>query len=161
MGSRGHKKARKDRRKGKVTGAIEAGTLRAENRAIVADTAALALLIALVVVAVCATHWPALSAQALGFDDHQYLVENPIVRNPSCSGAWRFLSEVLEPSSPGLQPSAIPSQLPAPTKKARCRCDTGLFGCSRCGRPGVTSAEDARAYSPDDRRNGLYIGVRF
>jgi tetratricopeptide (TPR) repeat protein len=99
MGSKGHKKARKNRRKGEVTAAGKAGTLQEESRPIVADTVKLALLIALVVVAVSAAHWPALSAQALGFDDHQYLVENPIVRNPSWSGAWRFLSEVLEPST--------------------------------------------------------------
>lgn len=47
--------------------------------------------------------------------------------------------EALESSSPGFQPSAKPSQLPTqisccvlpatvrPTKKAQCRCDTGLW----------------------------------
>ena len=35
--------------------------------------------------------------------------------------------EVLEPSSPALQTGATPSQLPAPTKKARRLGDTGLF----------------------------------
>jgi len=30
-------------------------------------------------------HWPALSARALCFDDHQYLVDNPLVKTPSLS----------------------------------------------------------------------------
>lgn len=33
---------------------------------------------------------------------------------------------VLESASPGFQPGARPSQLPTPTKKARCHCGTGL-----------------------------------
>ena len=39
--------------------------------------------------------------------------------------------EVLEPSSPALQTGATPSQLPAPTKKARRLGDTGLWQKSR------------------------------
>ena len=39
--------------------------------------------------------------------------------------------EALESSSPALQTGARPSQLPAPTKKARRLCDTGLFVQSR------------------------------
>lgn len=58
--------------------------------------AVLALLVAVVVVGV---HWPVLSARALTFDDPQYLTNNPLVQNPSWSNAWRFLSEVLEPST--------------------------------------------------------------
>lgn len=45
------------------------------------------------------THWPALSAQASSFDDEQYLHKNPLVQNPSWSSTWRFLSEVLTPST--------------------------------------------------------------
>jgi protein O-mannosyl-transferase len=49
--------------------------------------------------AVLITHWPALSAQALYFDDDQYLVRNTLVKNPSWDSAWKFLSQVLEPST--------------------------------------------------------------
>lgn len=53
--------------------------------------------------AVCAVvlvvQWPALSAQTLFFDDAEYLTNNPLVQNPSRSSAWRFLNEVLEPST--------------------------------------------------------------
>jgi tetratricopeptide (TPR) repeat protein len=56
----------------------------------------------LVVAAVTAfAHWPALSAKALSFDDHQYLVQNPLVQNPGAASAWRFLTEVLHPSTVG------------------------------------------------------------
>ena len=48
---------------------------------------------------VLATHWPALSAQAITFDDDQYLFSNPLVQNPSWAAAKRFLTEVLEPST--------------------------------------------------------------
>lgn len=44
-------------------------------------------------------HWRALHANALAFDDVEYLVENPLVRNPGFDAAWRFLGEVLEPST--------------------------------------------------------------
>jgi tetratricopeptide (TPR) repeat protein len=56
----------------------------------------LALAVAAVVLAV---HWPVLSAQALSFDDGQFLTNNPLVRHPSWTSAGRFLAEVLEPST--------------------------------------------------------------
>ena len=59
----------------------------------------LAVLIACVCAAVIAVHWPALSAQALSFDDDEYLVNNTLVKSPSCFSAWKFLSQVLEPST--------------------------------------------------------------
>ncbi len=59
----------------------------------------LAVLITCVCAAVIAVHWPALSAQALSFDDDQYLVNNTLVKSPSCASAWKFLSQVLEPST--------------------------------------------------------------
>ncbi|MGD0571941.1 MAG: tetratricopeptide repeat protein [Sedimentisphaerales bacterium] len=62
-------------------------------------TVLLAVLITCVCAAVIAVHWPALSAQALSFDDDQYLVNNALVKNPSCFSAWKFLSQVLEPST--------------------------------------------------------------
>jgi tetratricopeptide (TPR) repeat protein len=61
----------------------------------------LAVLLIVVCVVVLAVHWPALSAQALSFDDSQYLVKNLLVQNPSWTSARRFLTEVLEPSTVG------------------------------------------------------------
>jgi len=55
--------------------------------------------IALVCVAVFVVHRPALSAKALSFDDNQYLLDNPLVKNPSWYAAGRFLREVLRPST--------------------------------------------------------------
>ena len=62
-------------------------------------TVLLAILIGCVCAAVIAVHWPALSAQALSFDDDQYLVNNTLVKSPSWLSAWKFLSQVLEPST--------------------------------------------------------------
>src|SRR4029079_10277457 len=45
------------------------------------------------------THWPALSAKALSFDDNQYLTENTLVQHPSWASAKRFFGEVLTPST--------------------------------------------------------------
>jgi tetratricopeptide (TPR) repeat protein len=59
----------------------------------------LPLLIALVLATVLVTHWPALSAKALYFDDEQYLTQNQLVQHPSASAAWRFISEVTKPST--------------------------------------------------------------
>jgi len=61
----------------------------------------LAVLLIVVCVVVLAVHWPALSAQALSFDDSQYLTKNLLVQNPSWTSARRFLTEVLEPSTVG------------------------------------------------------------
>lgn len=62
-------------------------------------TALPAVLILLVTAAVIIAHWPALSAQALSFDDNQYLTENYLVQNPGWGSAKRFLLEILEPST--------------------------------------------------------------
>jgi len=59
----------------------------------------LLLLTGVVCVMVGLVHWPALSAQALSFDDNMYLTDNQLVQTPSGSSAWRFLTEVLEPST--------------------------------------------------------------
>ena len=59
----------------------------------------LAILLAAVAVCVVAAHWPALTAQASSFDDEQYLHKNKLVQEPSWGSAWRFLSEVLKPST--------------------------------------------------------------
>jgi tetratricopeptide (TPR) repeat protein len=57
---------------------------------------ALALLVALTT---AAAHWTALSSKTLSFDDHSYLVRNPLVQNPSWNSTQRFLTEVLHPST--------------------------------------------------------------
>lgn len=55
------------------------------------------------VIALCAivvaVHRPVLSAQALCFDDREFLGDNILVRNPSWSGAARFVTEVSRPST--------------------------------------------------------------
>jgi len=63
----------------------------------------------LVAATVLATHWPALSAKALSFDDSEYLTVNRLVQNPSVRSAGRFLTEILEPSTIGgyYQPLAM------------------------------------------------------
>ena len=53
----------------------------------------------LVGAAVAWGHWPALSSTAISFDDEQYFTANPLVRRPSAASAWRFLSEVLKPTT--------------------------------------------------------------
>ncbi len=57
-----------------------------------------ALLIAVSVV-VAWVDRPVLSARAIWLDDHQYLIDNPLVRDPSWASAARFLSEVRHPST--------------------------------------------------------------
>jgi protein O-mannosyl-transferase len=61
--------------------------------------AVLALLASLVCAAVLATHWPALSARAISFDDRAYVLENPLVLHPSADSLGRFFGEVLRPST--------------------------------------------------------------
>lgn len=46
-----------------------------------------------------AVHWPALHARAIAIDDTEYLLDNPLVQNPSWNSTWRFLTEVTNPSS--------------------------------------------------------------
>ncbi|MBI4581190.1 MAG: tetratricopeptide repeat protein [Planctomycetes bacterium] len=53
----------------------------------------------LVGIAVVVTHWPALGARALTFDDDEYLLDNEVVQQPSWGNASRFLAEVLRPST--------------------------------------------------------------
>ncbi|NOT02748.1 MAG: tetratricopeptide repeat protein [Phycisphaerales bacterium] len=48
---------------------------------------------------VLVTHLPVLQAGALCFDDPQFLTNNRLVQTPSWASAWRFLTEVLEPST--------------------------------------------------------------
>lgn len=65
------------------------------------STTTLLLLLLVSAVLVFAVHSPALSARALSFDDQDYLVENQLVRNPGLTSAWRFLTEVFDPSTIG------------------------------------------------------------
>jgi tetratricopeptide (TPR) repeat protein len=68
-------------------------------KAVPSKTVLLAILIACVCAAVITVHWPALSAQAMSFDDDQYLTDNTMVKSPSWFSAGKFLSQVLEPST--------------------------------------------------------------
>jgi len=52
-----------------------------------------------IMVVVLWVHWPALSTQALSFDDSEYMTQNRLVQQPGWGSARRFLSEVLEPST--------------------------------------------------------------
>ena len=54
---------------------------------------------ALVCLVVVITHWKALSAKAVAFDDKQYLIYNERVKNPSFSNVVKFLSEVRNPTT--------------------------------------------------------------
>lgn len=56
----------------------------------------LALLAAVVVVAAQA---PVLSSQAVSFDDGQFVLDNPLVQNPSWESTARFFREILQPST--------------------------------------------------------------
>ena len=57
------------------------------------------LLLLLVVATTLVTHWPVLSSSALWLDDHEYVVENPLVRHPGWHSAGQFFTEVLRPST--------------------------------------------------------------
>ncbi len=77
-----------------------------------ANRSALPLLSALIMCVsamVAVTHWPALSARSISFDDREYLTQNPLVQNPSWASTKRFLTEVLHPSTVGgyYQPLAM------------------------------------------------------
>lgn len=74
----------------------EAGDLSEESGSRIGLLAALIVLVGQLVMF---AHWPSLSAQALMFDDEQYLTENYLVQNPSWASARRFLSEVSKPST--------------------------------------------------------------
>ena len=52
-----------------------------------------------VAILVTITHWPALSAKAMSFDDREYLLENRLVQDPGGESVGRFLGEVLHPST--------------------------------------------------------------
>lgn len=69
------------------------------SRANDADLAILIALMVAVAAAVAWTHWPALSAKAVCFDDSQYVIANPLVRAPSWDSISRFFGEVLTPTA--------------------------------------------------------------
>lgn len=58
--------------------------------------AAAMLFVALVTLA---AHWPVTRAQAVLFDDNEYVTDNPLVKDPSWHSVGRFFAEVLEPST--------------------------------------------------------------
>lgn len=45
------------------------------------------------------TYWPVTRAQAVFFDDPQYVLKNPLVQQPGWDSAMRFFREVFEPST--------------------------------------------------------------
>ncbi|MHC4442103.1 MAG: tetratricopeptide repeat protein [Planctomycetota bacterium] len=61
------------------------------------------VLLAILTIAVAAItliiHWPALSAEAVCFDDDQYLTDNHLVQNPGWPSAKQFLREIRKPST--------------------------------------------------------------
>jgi Flp pilus assembly protein TadD len=59
----------------------------------------LTLLVIGVSIIVVTAHWPILSSKVLFFDDNSYLVENPLVKNPSWQSTKRFFAEVRHPST--------------------------------------------------------------
>jgi protein O-mannosyl-transferase len=93
--SRPRKPAKSDDNHTKTTqrANIEANTINYSRIAVTA------FLFGSVLIIVSATHWPVLSANALSFDDGEYLTENALVKNPSLNSARRFLCEILEPST--------------------------------------------------------------
>jgi Flp pilus assembly protein TadD len=60
---------------------------------------ALAAALLLVAIAVAAAHWPVLGAQALSFDDNDFVTYNPLVTHPGWASTSRFFTEVLNPST--------------------------------------------------------------
>lgn len=72
-------------------------------------TAALIAVILLVCLITLLTFWPARTTRTLMFDDESYLTINHLVQKPSWNSTWRFLTEVLHPSTVGgyYQPLAM------------------------------------------------------
>lgn len=70
-----------------------------KREATVRKVCVLAGLIIIVCAVVVITHWPALSARTIAFDDEHYLLNNQLVQNPSWDSAKRFLREVRRPST--------------------------------------------------------------
>ncbi len=64
-----------------------------------AETQVLAYLLVGVGTIVLLVHLPALSARATFHDDTAYVIENPLVQNPSWHGVKRFFTEVWHPST--------------------------------------------------------------
>lgn len=84
-------------------GAVQRNLSQRRKKLLGLSASKIGLWVALLIVccAVIVVHWPALSAQALSFDDSQYLTKNLLVQNPGWTSARRFLTEVLEPSTVG------------------------------------------------------------
>lgn len=69
----------------------------------------LAILCLIVAGLVMFAHWPVLKAQALTFDDSDYLTDNVLVQHPSWASAGQFLVQAFKPSTVGgyYQPLAM------------------------------------------------------
>ena len=105
----------------------------------------------------CRTHPSALKGQCPRTDRRTSRV---IAYSQRAQWAGRRSNPRLRLFRPLLDRLSYRPELPLGTKKARCRCDTGLCEAPFGSRPSVNSAADARAaYSPDNRRSYLRIVV--
>ncbi len=59
----------------------------------------LAVLTAVVMVVVAATHWPVLSAGAVSLDDTEFLFQNPVIQKPGWASARQVITEVVSSST--------------------------------------------------------------
>lgn len=83
---------RRTRRVEAASGNVRLGADRRQTALLVSSAVVVGLLVA-------GTHWPALSARALSFDDPEYISHNSLVQNPGWDSTRRFLTELLEPST--------------------------------------------------------------
>jgi tetratricopeptide (TPR) repeat protein len=74
-------------------------SLQGQDGTVTSRPVLIGALVLAVMLIVSAVHWPVLSAQALAFDDGEFIVHNALVQNPGWKSAKRFLSEVFEPST--------------------------------------------------------------
>ncbi|MHC4799111.1 MAG: hypothetical protein ACYTF1_20955, partial [Planctomycetota bacterium] len=93
--------SRTRREKSKSGRATKVKPVNGPTRASPHSIALLAGLAIMVILMVLVAHWPALSAGALSFDDTDYLTTNQLVQNPGLTSAYRFLVEVIKPSTVG------------------------------------------------------------
>jgi Flp pilus assembly protein TadD len=78
---------------------IESLSSAAPARAARASAIRVSICILIPAAAALVVHYPVLDAKALCFDDSEYLVGNPLVKNPSLNSAARFFGEVWRPST--------------------------------------------------------------
>ena len=92
--------AKNKRRKSSQLKPAIGGDVRTNVR-LIADHKAFWLALAVIILLSAVVHSPGLNSQARHVDDAEYLEHNPLVQSPSWSTGWRFMSEVIKPSSVG------------------------------------------------------------